>query len=111
MGRIGGEVREEGLIRLFETTPWIRKIDLEDVTEVGDTLIEVLTPDPSSSGVVSPILPAMADGPAPQPCHALEDPIISHAIGVNNDALLALVRRCVRLRVLEADGTRILPAT
>jgi F-box/leucine-rich repeat protein 2/20 len=108
MGGIGGEVREEGLIRLFKTTPWIRKIDLEDAADVGDALIEVLTPDPSSSDAVSPVL---ADGPAPQPGHALEDLIISHAIGVNNDALLALVRRCARLRVLEADGTRILPGT
>ena len=111
MGGIGGEIREEGLIRLFKTTPWIRKIDLEDAGEVGDALLEVLTPDPSSPDVVSPVLPVLVDGPAPQPGHALEDLIISHAIGVNNDALLALVRRCTRLRVLEADGTRILPAT
>ena len=108
MGGIGGEVREDGLIRLFKTTPWIRKIDLEDAADVGDALIEVLTPDPSSSDAVSPVL---ADGPAPQPGHALEDLIISHAIGVNNDSLIALVRRCARLRVLEADGTRILPGT
>jgi len=108
MGGIGGEIREEGLIRLFETTPWLRKVDLEDAAEVGDTLIGVLTPDPSSSDVASP---ALADGPVPQPGHALEDLIISHAIGVTNDALLALVRRCTRLRVLEADGTRILPQT
>jgi len=108
MGGIGGEIREEGLIKLFETTPWLRKVDLEDAAEVGDALIEVLTPDPSSSDVASPVL---ADGPVPQPGHALEDLIISHAIGVTNDALLALVRRCTRLRVLEADGTRILPQT
>ena len=108
MGGIGGEVREEGLIRLFKTTPWIRKVDLEDAADVGDALIEVLTPDTSSSDAASP---ALADGPAPQPGHALEDLVISHAIGVNNDTLLALVRRCPRLRVLEADGTRILPGT
>ena len=108
MGGIGGEVREEGLIRLFKTTPWIRKIDLEDAADVGDVLIELLTPDPSSSDAASP---ALADGPAPQPGHNLEDLIISHATGVNNDALLALVRGCTRLRGLEADGTRVLPAT
>ena len=111
MGGIGGEVREEGLIRLFKTTPQIRKIDLEDAADVGDALLEVLTPDPSSSDVVSQVLPALADGPAPQPGHALEDLIISHAVGVNNDALLALVRGCTRLRALEADGTRISPGT
>ena len=108
MGGVGGEVREEGLIRLFKTTPWIRKVDLEDAADVGDALIEVLTPDPSSSDVVSPVL---VDGPAPRPGHALEDLIISHATGINNESLLALVRRCTRLRVLEADGTRILPGT
>ena len=108
MGGIGGEVREEGLIKLFKTTPWIRKVDLEDAADVGDALIEVLTPDPSSSDPASPVL---ADGPAPQSGHALEDLVISHAAGVNNNALLALVRRCPRLRVLEADGTRILPGT
>ena len=111
MGGIGGEVREEGLIRLFKTTPWIRKVDLEDAADVGDALIDALTPDPSSPDIVSPALPALVDGPAPQPGHALEDLIISHAIEVGNDALLALVRRCTRLRVLEADGTRISPAT
>lgn len=111
MGGIGGEVREEGLIMLFKTTPWIRKIDLEDAADVGDALIEVLTPDPSSSDIVSPGLPTLVDGPAPQPGHALEDLIISHAIGVDNDALITLVQRCTRLRVLEADGTRISPAT
>jgi F-box/leucine-rich repeat protein 2/20 len=111
MGGIGGEVREEGLIRLLKTTPWIRKVDLEDAAEVGDALIDVLTPDPSTSEVVSPVLPALVDGPAPQPGHALEELIVSHAIEVTNDALLALVQRCGRLRVLEADGTRILPAT
>lgn len=110
MGGIGGEVREEGLIRLLKTTPWIRKIDLEDAADVGDALIGVLTPDPSSSDIVSPVLPVLVDGPAPQPGHALEDLIVSHAIGVGNDSLLALIRRCTRLRVLEADGTRISPA-
>ena len=108
MGGIGAEVREEGLIRLFETTPWIRKVDLEDAAEVGDALIEALTPDPSSSDAVAPVL---ADGPAPQPGHALEDLIVSHATGITNDALLALLRRCMKLRVLEADGTRISPGT
>ncbi|KAF9650345.1 hypothetical protein BDM02DRAFT_3072826, partial [Thelephora ganbajun] len=111
MGGVGGDVKEEGLIRLFKTTPWIRKIDLEDAADVGDALIQALTPDPSSLDIVSPALPVLVDGPAPQPGHALEDLIISHAIGVNNDALLALVRGCTRLKVLEADGTRILPGT
>ena len=110
MGGIGGDVREDGLIRLFKTTPWIRKIDLEDAADVGDSLINALTPDPSSSDIVSPALPALVDGPAPQPGHALEDLIISHAIEVGNDALLALVRGCTRLRAIEADGTRVLPA-
>ena len=110
MGGVGGEVREDGLIRLFQTTPRIRRIDLEDATEVGDALIEVLTPDPSPSDIGSSALPALVDGPAPQPGHALENLIISHAIGVSNDALLALVRGCTRLRVLEADGTRISPS-
>ncbi|KAF9785728.1 hypothetical protein BJ322DRAFT_1210359 [Thelephora terrestris] len=111
MGGIGGEVREEGLIMLFKATPWIRKIDLEDASDVGDALIEVLTPDPSSSDIASTGLPTLVDGPAPQPGHALEDLVISHAIGVNNDSLIALVQRCPRLRVLDADGTRISPAT
>ena len=111
IGGIGGDVREGGLIKLFKTTPWIRKIDLEDASEVGDALINVLTPDPLSSDIGSPSLPALVDGPAPQPGHALEDLIISHAIGVGNDALVALMRNCTRLRVLEADGTRISPAT
>ena len=91
-------------MRLLETTPYIRRVDLEDASEISDAVLAALTPRvdenpaPQRRG---------APPPPPQPGHALEHLIISSAADVTNEALLDLVRNCTRLRVLEADGTRM----
>lgn len=101
---IGTELRDDGLIRLLSTTPYIRRVDLEDACEITDNFLAALTPDPAP--VAAPLSPRTPP-PPPQPGHALEFLNISHAGDVTNDALLELMHRCVRLRVLEADNTRM----
>ncbi|KAF7791608.1 hypothetical protein EIP86_002625 [Pleurotus ostreatoroseus] len=100
---IGSELRDDGLVRLLTTTPYIRKIDLEDATEVTDAVLEVLTP-PTPAAPSPPGTPPIS--PEPIPGHALEHLIVSYA-NVDSEALGELVRACPRLRVLEADNTRM----
>ncbi len=100
MAGIGDDLKDGGLIRLFETTPMIRRVDLEDSSELTDALIASLTP-----AQVEDDVPA----DSPQPGHALEQLVISYAGNLTENALLALIRSCVNLKVLEADNTRIGP--
>ncbi|KAI0073961.1 RNI-like protein [Panus rudis PR-1116 ss-1] len=102
LASIGPEMRDGGLVRLLKTTPHIRRLDLEDATEVSDDLLVALTPDPTPT---APLIPSRTP-PPPQPGHALEYLTLSYA-NVNNDALMSLVQNCTRLKVLEADNTRI----
>ncbi|KAF9024099.1 RNI-like protein [Hymenopellis radicata] len=100
MAGIGDDLKDGGLIRLFETTPMIRRVDLEDSSELTDALIASLTP-----AQVEDDVPA----DSPQPGHALEQLVISYAGNLTDNALLALIRGCANLKVLEADNTRIGP--
>jgi F-box/leucine-rich repeat protein 2/20 len=43
---IGTELKDDGLIRLLKTTPLIRRLDLEDASDITDTLIAAITPRP-----------------------------------------------------------------
>ncbi|OCH95676.1 RNI-like protein [Obba rivulosa] len=97
---IGEELRDDGLVRLLKTTPFIRKLDLEDASEITDNVLDVLTPFPVAGAPSS-------SPPPPQPGHALEHLTISYAGELTNEALIELVRECPRLRVLEADNTRM----
>ncbi|OSD03353.1 RNI-like protein [Trametes coccinea BRFM310] len=101
---IGPDIRDTGLVRLLETTPHIRRLDLEDACEITDTVLAALTPQPQT-GTAS--ASRNQPSPPPQTGHALEQLIISYAGNVTNDALLNLIRNCPRLRVLEADNTRM----
>ncbi|KAI0364080.1 hypothetical protein BV20DRAFT_983413 [Pilatotrama ljubarskyi] len=100
---IGADLRDTGLVRLLETTPYIRRLDLEDASEITDAVLAALTPREVSA---APPPRGQAALP-PQTGHALEQLTISYAGRVTNDALLELVRKCPRLRVLEADNTRM----
>lgn len=103
---IGEDLQDDGLVRLFNSTPFIRRVDLEDACEITDSVLAALTPRPDENA--NPTRPRRgAPPPPPQPGHALEHLVISHAANVTNEALLALVRNCTRLRVLEADNTRM----
>ncbi|KAI0784907.1 hypothetical protein C8Q75DRAFT_723349 [Abortiporus biennis] len=107
LASIGPELRDDGVVRLLNTTPYIRRLDLEDATEISDNVLITLTPSPSSAstpGTTSPF--RTSPPPPPEPGHALEHLIISYS-NVNNEALTELVRNCTKLRVLEADNTRM----
>lgn len=100
MASIGTELKDDGLVRLFNTTPFIRKLDLEDASEITDRVITALTPssgDIRNTGVCD----------APELGHALEYLSVSYAANLSDDAFLSLIRNCPRLSVLEADNTRI----
>ncbi|KAF9074987.1 hypothetical protein BDP27DRAFT_1213285 [Rhodocollybia butyracea] len=101
LGGIGDELGDEGLIRLLNTTPMIRRLDLEDAVEISDALLSAITPGP----------PAAKNGATDlQPGHALEHLVISYATEITDNALLALIRGCTRLKVLEVDNTHIGPS-
>lgn len=46
LGGIGAGMRDPGLIRLLETTPLIRKLDLSDASSITDAVLAALTPPP-----------------------------------------------------------------
>jgi len=98
---IGSELRDDGLVRLLKTTPLIRKLDLEDATEVTDAVLVALTP----SELPLPAIFTRTRLP-PEPGHALEHLILSYA-NVESETLSSFVRACPSLRILEADNTRI----
>ncbi|CAL1694406.1 unnamed protein product [Somion occarium] len=107
LASIGPELRDDGLIRLLNTTPFIRRIDLEDATEISDDLLLAVTPSQVQVSSSSPPLSLSSrPSPPPEPGHALEQLIISYA-NINNEALMELVRNCTHLRILEADNTRM----
>lgn len=104
---IGADLRDDGLVRLFGTTPYIRRVDLEDACEITDDVLVALTPEPAPTTPTTVSARTPPPPPPPQPGHALEFLNISYAGNVTNDALLSLIERCARLTVLEADNTRI----
>ncbi|RDB29370.1 F-box/LRR-repeat protein 2 [Hypsizygus marmoreus] len=99
MAGIGADLKDEGLVRLLNTTPYIRRLDLEDALEITDSVLATLTPSISDK-------PPLANA-APEPGHALEQLNVSYASNITDDALLSLIRSCKRLKWLEADNTRI----
>ena len=98
LGGIGRELKDDGIIRLLETLPNLRKLDLEDAIDITDNVLHAITPHPLSDNIRRNHR---------VPGHALEHLIVSYAVELSNDAFLALMRNCTRLRVLEADSTRI----
>ncbi|KAJ6601338.1 hypothetical protein DFH09DRAFT_900658 [Mycena vulgaris] len=100
---IGSSLEDEGLIRLLNTTPLIKRVDLEDASSISDAVIAALAP-----AVPEELSPDDAANTTPE--SPLEHLIISGALDITDDALLALIRGCPRLTVLEADNTRMGPA-
>jgi len=103
MAGFGADLKDEGLIRLLSTTPYIRRLDLEDAIDITDTLLATITPSP----LAIPRIQSSDSNDEKQPGHALQHLNISHASNVSDDALLSLIRNCTRLAVLEADNTRM----
>lgn len=108
MAGIGADLKDDGLVRLLDTTPHIRRVDLEDATDITDSVLSCITPVTEASASPSPAanLNPKQERP-PQPGHALEWLTVSHAGNLSDEAFLALVRACPKLRVLEADNTRL----
>jgi F-box/leucine-rich repeat protein 2/20 len=97
---IGPDLKDAGLTRLLQHIPFIRRLDLEDASEITDAVIRAVTPAPETQE--NPRGTA-----ATQPGHVLQHLNISYATNVSDDALLALIRNCIHLTALEADNTRI----
>lgn len=102
---IGAELGDSGLVRLLETTPFIRKLDLEDASQITDDVLLTITPELVTDS------PAPRVSQPPQPGHALEHLIISYATEVTDGAVRELVENCTRLRALEVDNTRVSEST
>ncbi|KAG2022813.1 F-box domain-containing protein [Coprinopsis cinerea AmutBmut pab1-1] len=104
---IGSDMREAGLIRLLERTPFIKRLDLEDASDLTDTFLAAITPVPDkpTSTSTSPTSTPTEDDP--QPGYVLQQLIVSYASQLSDDALLNLIRNCPQLTVLEVDNTRI----
>ncbi|KAL4070496.1 hypothetical protein J3A83DRAFT_4095043 [Scleroderma citrinum] len=100
---IGGELNDDGLLKLLKTTPLLRRLDLEDAPSITDAVLMALTPvddgeDTSTSGTT----------PAPrQTGHALEHLVVSYASRLTNEGFTGLIQGCRKLQVLEADSTLI----
>ncbi|KIY73516.1 RNI-like protein [Cylindrobasidium torrendii FP15055 ss-10] len=96
---IGDDLKEQGLIRLFETTPRIRRLDLEDASELTDAVLSSLTPEPRPEKASASV--------TRQTGEMLEHLVVSYASDLTDAGLLPLIRNCHRLKVLEADNTRL----
>lgn len=94
---IGGVLKDAGLIRLLKNTPYIRRLDLEDATDITDAVLAELTPAVVPEGPQSEF----------QVGHALQHLILSHAANITDAAVLALIRSCCHLTVLHLDNTAI----
>lgn len=103
MAGFGADLKEEGLIRLLSTTPYIRRLDLEEAIDITDTLLAVITPPP----LATPGTQSSDSNDEKHPGHALQQLNISYASNISDDALLSLIRNCTKLTVLEADNTRM----
>ncbi|KAL1748927.1 hypothetical protein HDZ31DRAFT_28542 [Schizophyllum fasciatum] len=93
---LGSSLESDGLARLLRTTPSVRRLDLEDASEITDDVLEAITPGDADDTEEEQ-----------QPGHALEHLTVSNAGELGDAALRALIRGCKNLRVLEADGTQI----
>jgi F-box/leucine-rich repeat protein 2/20 len=101
---IGRGVSDVGLVRMLKSTPLIRRIDLEDASEITNAVIHAITPtlSPRDEWRRGVLIPA-----PPEPGEALEHIILSYATNLTADAVVGLIRACTHLRVLEVDNTPI----
>jgi len=101
---MGAALKDEGLVRLLSTTPYIRRLDLEDAIDITDDVLTAITPRMDATENVSSGTGAKEDK---QPGHVLQQLNVSFAADISDNAFLALIRNCPCLTVLEADSTRI----
>ena len=105
MAGIGSDLKDAGLIRLLETTPHIRRLDLEDAIDISDAFLATITPPPADTS-------SRGNSGAPADDvkytgYALQQLNVSYATRITDEAFLSLIRNCTKLTVLEADNTRM----
>jgi F-box/leucine-rich repeat protein 2/20 len=98
---MGVGMKDGGLIRLLSSTPYIRRLDLEDAFDITDNVLTAITPSTENT---SPKADVQEDK---QPGHVLQHLNVSFAANISDSAFLALIRNCSHLTVLEADSTRM----
>ncbi|KXN88894.1 F-box/LRR-repeat protein 2 [Leucoagaricus sp. SymC.cos] len=101
MAGIGADLKDDGIIRLLETTPHIRRLDMEDASDITDSVLSCISP------VDGQLNSGCKQGEQLQPGQTLEWLSVSHAGNLTDEAFLSLIRACPKLRVLEADNTRL----
>ncbi|KAH6916681.1 F-box domain-containing protein [Coprinopsis sp. MPI-PUGE-AT-0042] len=107
MAGIGSHLKDAGLIRLLERTPFIQRLDLEDAMDVTDAFLATITPPPPKPATPSTSDSDRAPLEPPHTGHALQHLVVSYASILSDAAFLALIRNCSKLVTLEADNTRI----
>lgn len=96
MATVGANLRDGGVIKLLETTPRLRKIDLEDAISLTDRTVAALLPSASRSrNQRSPTTAASA----------LEHIVLTNIPELTETALIRLVRAAPKLRILEASNS------
>lgn len=88
MASIGGNVRDGGLVKLIETCPHLRKIDLEDAMNLSDRVLTALTPSKRHRG----------------PPSMLEHLNVTNIPELSEAALVKLIKGCPNLRNIEASN-------
>lgn len=104
---IGPGIEDNGIVRLIQTTPLIRKIDLEDASALTDEFHTTLTPIPPAPESPRRGLVRKRTNRPKQPGESLEQLSISYAQLFTSEALGALIRACPKLVHIDADNTRI----
>ncbi|GAA5891898.1 hypothetical protein JCM5296_003265 [Sporobolomyces johnsonii] len=94
LSRLTASLRvDEHVARLLLSCPKLRRLDLEDASELGDEVLRAL-------------LPATDDDTSP-----LEHLVINGCATFSDLAISDVVHACTNLRILEADGTAVTDRT
>ncbi|KAL5534041.1 hypothetical protein ACEPAG_501 [Sanghuangporus baumii] len=101
---VGAELKDDGLVRLLNTTPRIRRLDLDEACEITDATLAALTPRNNFEDEQGKVQ-------EPETGSQLEVLNLSYAVQLTNDAILSLIRNCTRLIHLELDSTRVTGTT
>lgn len=91
-------IQTAGLVDLFETCPYIRKIDLEGALDIDDDLLTTLTP-PAAGGRINAI------------GSLLETVCFGFAGNLTAGAMLGMIRNCTRLKHFDIDVSTFFLAT
>ncbi|TFK26796.1 RNI-like protein [Coprinopsis marcescibilis] len=109
MAGIGTDLKDAGLVRLLERTPLIRRLDLEDASDLSDAVLTAITPvrRQQQEGPGSPRTGSSVGEPEKQPGQCLQQLNLSYAVNLSDHAFRSLIRNCPNLVHLEADNTLI----